>query len=227
MARSCNLALFIIVFSQWAWQAQASSASKTDYYSIIGSTLSELRSQMQQKGPNGFWAFTRYNISYDYKTRQSNNGCLLSGSNIDIETTITMPKWKNILAAPIAMQQDWKIFYDATWLHEQGHKAIGQSMHSRLGREFNQARRQKNCADFTGVLANIYSLADIEANSKNVEYDARTNYGVNEGVVLGSAARTSSDQTASQQDSSFSKRSAIAWYWWFIVVIGLLLFLER
>lgn len=227
MARSCNIALFVIVFSQWAWQAQASSTSKIEYYSITGDTLPELRSQMQQKGPNGFWAFTRYNISYDYKTRQSNNGCLLSASNIDIETIITMPKWENILAAPIEMQQDWKTFYDATWLHEQGHKAIGQSMHSRLGREFNQARRQNNCADFTGVLANIYNLADIEADSKNVEYDARTNHGVNEGAVLGSVARTSSGQIPPQQDSSPSKRSAIAWYWWFIGAIGLLLFLKR
>lgn len=227
MTKSCNITLFVIVFSQWAWQAQAGSSTKIEYYSITGSTVPELRLQMRQKGKNGFFGYTHYNLSYSYKTRSSDSGCVLSSSDIDIEWTFTMPKWENIADAPIEMQQSWKTFYDALWRHEQGHKAISQTMYSEVRREFYRARSQNNCASFAGVLANIKSLAKAKAVSKNAEYDARTNHGISEGVVLSSIVRASGNQTPSQQDSSPSNRSTIAWYWWFIGAIGLLLFLKR
>lgn len=182
---------------------------------------------MQEKGPDGFWALTHYNVYYNYQTRQLNNNCILSSSNIDIEMTITVPKWENIASAPIEMQQDWKSFYESLWLHEQQHNAIGQSMVSVLDREFYSARRQNSCADFAGVLASIYDQAYIEADAKNTDYDARTRHGVTEGVVLDSVARTSSQQPVAQQGSLPSNRSPIAWYWWLIGAIGLLFLLRR
>lgn len=225
MVKTSILSILFIVSIQWASQTHAGRTSKTEYYSITGSTLSELGLQMQQKGPNGFVGYTYYSLSYNYKTRPSDNGCVLSNSDVDIEWTFTMPKWENIADAPIEMQQSWKTFYDALWRHEQGHKAISQAMYSKVSREFYRARRQNNCADFAGVLANIRSLAKAEAVSENAEYDARTNHGINEGVVLGSVS--SGNRTAPQQDSSPSNRSPIDWYWWLIGLVGLLWFLRR
>ncbi|WP_245706522.1 DUF922 domain-containing protein [Ruegeria marina] len=133
---------------------QVSIEHKT--YSVDATTAKDLVRQMDQRGPNEFWAYTDWYVNWT-------GSCDLS-----VRITYTMPKHKNEAKLDPALRKSWKSFTDALKKHEEKHGAHG----IQAAREIEET----NCADGNAVIKKW-------SNQDNV-LDKRTDHGKKEGVVL-------------------------------------------
>lgn len=221
------LVLFGLLIQFYSQLAQAGRTSKIEFYSFQAGDLAEAARQMQLQGPQGFAGYTNYSINYRYRTRASDSGCRMSSFTIDLDTTYTMPKWENVAAVSESDQQAWTRYYEALWLHEQNHGAIGDAAYSSLTTEFARVGRRASCSEFEGILQEIFNRIDAEGDRQNAEYDARTSHGRSEGAVLvsGPASALSSSSTPAAMVSPGQRSNN--WFWWFMGLIGVLLVLKR
>lgn len=83
------------------------------HYDVRGANLGQLRREMVEKGPNGFWGYTRWWIEWSANCR------------IDLTITITLPR----LVTPESLSsQDraiWTRMTEALLAHERLHAAHG------------------------------------------------------------------------------------------------------
>ncbi|MEP3297861.1 MAG: DUF922 domain-containing protein [Pseudoruegeria sp.] len=123
---------------------------------MLGKNLSELTTQMTQKGPNNRWAQTPWKIDWD------------DNSNVKVVSTITMPKPISVAKLDELSKIKLKSMLIALRSHELQHAQIGLYAAENIGRE--------NCQD-TENISNYWKR-------KNRHLDMRTKFGKLEGVSL-------------------------------------------
>lgn len=130
---------------------------KNQTYHIVGSSVAELRSQMDKKGPKGMWGYTSWRYFL------SKRGC-----RVKVEIVYTQPVWTNKSKGSKSLQKKWNKFKSALKAHEKGH-----GEHAIFaGREIekNGCRNSKQIADKWG--------------RQDKKYDNATDHGTNTGVRL-------------------------------------------
>jgi predicted secreted Zn-dependent protease len=112
----------------------ANPTVKTNWgsYTVNGTTAEALLSQMRRKGPNGFWAYTRWYVRWTGSCR------------VSLEINYTMPRHTNRGGMPANLRQQWDRMIAALKAHEEQHGAHG----------INAARElvQKRCKNGDAVL---------------------------------------------------------------------------
>lgn len=126
------------------------------HYSVSGRNLGELRREMAQNGPNGFWGYTRWHVEWS------------ASCEVRLRIDITMPR----LARPERLSQGdlriWQRMETALMTHERQHAAHGVA----AAREIHDA----NCR-------NAQAIIQKWAQQDRV-LDRRTQHGRTEGVRL-------------------------------------------
>lgn len=130
---------------------------KMKYYPIAGSTSRELKNQMKRKGPGGYWAYTGWYVRWS------------GGCQVTVTISYEYPKWTNRGQAPAELRAKWDSMFSALERHEQQHGQHG----------VNAAKE----IDSTGCSGNPQAITNKWANQDKV-FDAQTNHGRNQGVVL-------------------------------------------
>lgn len=82
-------------------------------YSVDGRSSAEVLSQMRFRGPNGFWAYTRWSVRWS------------ASCKVDLEITYTMPQHTNPAALPRNVLARWKRMHAALVAHERKHGQHG------------------------------------------------------------------------------------------------------
>ena len=86
--------------------AGPSVSESLTHYAISGNNLSDLRQEMAQNGPKGFWGYTRWWINW-------------SGScKVNLEIRITLPKLSASAALTPSEERIWNTMVDALYRHE-------------------------------------------------------------------------------------------------------------
>lgn len=130
---------------------------KTKYYSITGSTSRELKNQVKRKGPGGHLAYTGWHVRW-------------TGScQITAEISYEYPKWENREQAPDDLRTKWDRMIAALTEHEKQHAQHGIN----AANEIEKTKCAGNPKDITNKWANQDKI-----------FDAETNYGKKQGVVL-------------------------------------------
>ncbi|MEO1199804.1 MAG: DUF922 domain-containing protein [Pseudomonadota bacterium] len=138
-------------------EARLTLTEETVHYDIRGDTAADLLDEMSDKGPEGYWGFTRWWVSWT------------ANCEVDIEVTYTMPKWLDRDRAPTRLRQQWDRMYQALWLHEKQHGQHGIN----AGNEIFD----------TGCSEDPYDIIERWGEADR-DYDARTQHGWTEGVRL-------------------------------------------
>lgn len=128
-------------------------------YVVSGDSLKQLKNQMRQNGPDGYWGYTRYNWTWS------------SGCNMRFEATITLPKLSVRSRLDANELAEWDRMVAALKSHEMGHVEIGRS--------WAAAIKAGGCSNAA------VARADRAWQDKDVAYDRRTDHGKRNGVVLG------------------------------------------
>ncbi|MEQ9260200.1 MAG: DUF922 domain-containing protein [Roseovarius sp.] len=136
--------------------ANPSVKEKWASYNVNGRTSAELLSQMKQRGPNGFWAYTNWYVRWS------------ANCKVDVEISYTMPKHTNPGSMPADVKARWDRMNAALAAHERKHGQHG----------INAARElvATSCKNGNAVIAKWAEQDKV--------LDKRTRHGETEGVVF-------------------------------------------
>ncbi len=139
--------------------ALASMTTKTQikYYNIKGKTTQQLKAQMRNNGPNGYWAYVNWYVNWKTKN-----------CRVSLRIVYTYPRWANINQAPKSTQHKWRRMISALKKHEKTHARHGV-----------EAAREINKSNCKNPQATIKKWAE-----QDKIYDQRTKHGLIQGVML-------------------------------------------
>ncbi len=89
-------------------------------YDIGGSTESEIRTQLEAYGPNGYDAYTKWYVRWDWPGRGTAE-CRLQEAAVSYEITVTFPRWIPTADASPELVAKWNGYLYALALHENEH----------------------------------------------------------------------------------------------------------
>ncbi len=121
-----------------AFPGGASSADESPVFTIIdvntyevrGRNEREILASMRAGGPktegSDFFGLTETQLAYRYWKKQGEAECSLYQIRIDINVTITLPRWDAPSDTPYELRRDWRRFESALRRHEDGHREIAE-----------------------------------------------------------------------------------------------------
>lgn len=148
--------LTFVVLGPTAVLSNPNIDTKWTTYAVNGSSAEALLNQMQRKGPNGYWAYTRWFVRWT------------ANCKVSLEINYTMPRHMNREAMPSNLRAKWDRMVAALKAHEQKHGAHGISAARELV--------QKRCWNGNAIVQ--------KWANQDVILDQRTNHGMTEGVVF-------------------------------------------
>lgn len=89
-------------------------------YDVSGSTESEIRTQLSAYGPNGYDAYTKWYVRWDWPGRGTAT-CRLQEAEVSYEITVTFPHWTPTADASPELVAKWNGYLYALGLHEKRH----------------------------------------------------------------------------------------------------------
>lgn len=137
-------------------QAEITVREAVIYYDVEATTLSGIRSQMQKRGPRGFWAYARWNV-------QASRDC-----DVILNVTYTLPRHTKLEALSQSDRDKWLAMTKVLEQHERNHGDHGLS-----------AAKEIKAANCKGRWKIIRKWA-----KQDKVYDKETDHGRKEGVVL-------------------------------------------
>lgn len=150
------LALFLSCAVAGPASAKPSVKEKWAAYRVDGTTASQILAQMQQRGPNGYWAYTNWYVRW-------------TGScQVSVEISYTVPKHMNEAALPANLRTRWQAMYNALVAHERKHGQHGINAANEIA--------AAGCTNGDAIIKKW-------ANADKV-LDQRTTHGKTEGVVF-------------------------------------------
>jgi predicted secreted Zn-dependent protease len=139
MTRTAQRRLLIGLLTVWLIACQSTPAQKSQdgrplptlvpiefpqaqiqYYDITGSTELDLRHQMSAYGPEGYDAYTRWYIRWNWPGRGEVK-CELKEAVASYEVTVTFPRWIPTAEATPELVEKWNRYVRALAAHERVH----------------------------------------------------------------------------------------------------------
>ena len=118
--------IFLVILTLVAATPAVAAPQMTEsliHYPVSGDNLGELRREMEQNGPNGFWGYTRWWIEWSKRCE------------VTLTTTITMPRLEQPERLSARDLVIWQRMEAALYAHERLHAAHGIA----AAREIHQA----------------------------------------------------------------------------------------
>jgi predicted secreted Zn-dependent protease len=160
---------------------------KKVYYSINGSTATQLRQQMNQLGPidsnenRHYDATTKWYVRWSYRYSNTNNRCKINSINVSTEVTYTLPKW-NPPQTSSALNQQWNRYIKALQVHESGHKDHGIAAGNEVFTTLKNLPSASSCPTLEATANNTARSIIKKYNQLDINYDAVTQHGLTQGA---------------------------------------------
>ena len=161
-----------------------------NYYTINGSTSSELRKVMSERGPlidgKHFDAQVSWHINWYYywKENSGQNNCKISQVTIKLKLARSMPQCENTESADPKLQKLWANYLKHLALHEQGHADNGLKAAQEIEETLLQTPAQPSCKQLKKLLdAQAYAIIK-KHNQWDSTYDSTTHHGQTQGAIF-------------------------------------------
>jgi predicted secreted Zn-dependent protease len=181
-------ALFALVMLTIAPAAAEPNVTQTfNYYDVSGSTVQEIRADLNRHGPAGkdgkrYDAFTRWYIRWRYDYRSGANQCAIAKVFTTVEVTITFPRLSETAEIPAAVRQAFAAYSERLLVHEKGHARNAIETATRIDAGIAALGPQGACAELDQVANRLgYSLVE-KAKQWDTDYDQRTHHGATQGA---------------------------------------------
>ena len=150
-------------------------------YTVSGTTISQLRRELQQKGPGSFFGRVVSTISYDYRTR---GNCALARADVGLRSVLILPQWTPPPGTHASTVAEWRRFVAALEAHEINHLRIDIAESEALARSLLSLQPQPTCEQLVERMEQLHKDTIARASKRNESYDDRTNHGRSEGAYL-------------------------------------------
>lgn len=145
------------------------------YYTVNGATEKELSREIQLKGPQGYAAYTGWEVSWTWPGYGSLL-CDVSSPIVDAVVTVTFPSWDPPAKASPELIEKWARFIAALAVHEQGHV---DHVYESLPR-IEAAIENADCLTAEAAAQEIIR----EMNQFDLDYDRETSHGRSQGAAF-------------------------------------------
>ena len=188
-----RLGCFLTVLLTALWPPAASFGSNavqwiTNYYSVTGATLAEIRQSTQQARPwkdrRDLDAFTEWNVTWTFSTSSTATGCRCSTFTTRTRVVVTLPRWTKSEQASPEVADAWKRYADALALHEAGHAGHGISAAAQLHRNMQSLGERPTCEALKQAINELGNRTVAEFRQKDKDYDQQTRHGATQGARL-------------------------------------------
>lgn len=133
--------------------AQGASLSKSySYFSIGGSTLDEIESQLAQRGPQlknsgkRHPGATRMEFTTRLRYAEGENGsCEIVQANVSVKARVILPRWRRSKKAEQDVRLIWDTLSADIKRHEESHVIIAKNYAREMEDTLKALYRQKNC----------------------------------------------------------------------------------
>lgn len=180
--------LVVVSFGAESAAGQGALLWTTNYYSVTGATLPEIRRSVRETRP---WkdrqdvdGFTEWKVSWQFSVMQTSDGCRCSTFNTQTRVAITLPRWTPPTNAPITVVQIWTNYFAALLRHEVGHGQMAAAASAELHRRVRSLGGGTDCDGLKRLLNTLGETVVAEFRQKDKEYDERTRHGATQGASL-------------------------------------------
>jgi predicted secreted Zn-dependent protease len=148
-----------------------------DYYDIRGTTLPDLRREIQGKGPEGWWGMAHTRMTYRLTTRPVEEGCAVDTVRATADAKVHLPRWANRHEGSRAAQDEWDSVIRTLDLHERGHVQLSLDGAKELERSLLAIPRAASCDLINAEAKRRYEAVMSIVHRKQSTYDAETDHG--------------------------------------------------
>lgn len=152
---------------------------KTDRYVVRGNVAQDVRNLLNKKGPQGFDAYTSWNIRWSFTYRNKDGRCIIQSVTTRVDIRYTMPRLETDNSA---LKQSFNAYLKRLQIHEDGHADNGRNVARRID-EGIKGLSELTCARL-GTSANaLGAKISREGNAFDLKYDAETDHGRTQGAI--------------------------------------------
>ncbi len=169
-------------------RAQGTVQWTTNYYTVTGVTIPELRQSLRQNRP---WkersqhdAMTEWRVNWQYMVTPMASGCRCSSFTTQTAITITMPRWMAPTNALETTRKIWQQYITALGGHEAGHGAIAVAAAAELNKRVGSLGEATECDGLKRKIEALCPRVIEEFRARDKTYDATTRHGATQGAVL-------------------------------------------
>lgn len=182
------IAVVLLTASATKLQAQGAVRWTTNFYSVQGMTIPELRRSIRENRP---WkerfnhdAMTDWRVEWQFTLTPTPSGCRVGTFGTQTTIVITMPRWNAPTNAPEVTRQIWQKYVSALGQHEAGHGAMALAAASELAKKGQSIGGGSDCDGLKARL-DTECRAVIDAyRAKDKLYDETTRHGATQGAIL-------------------------------------------
>lgn len=161
------------------------------FYRISGSTVDDLRMQMNTLSPldhgqrvdatTSWYVNWRYNWHYDHP---SQNPCYVTSVQVTADITYLYPEWINEDDGDDMLQAKWNNYLNQLAAHEQGHANNGRQAAIEIEKSLLNVQPQTSCSALQGMLETTAKNIITQHNAWDVKYDRDTDHGKKQGAIF-------------------------------------------
>lgn len=189
--RRLSLWLALIGFfalSSGLTRAQGVVRWTTNFYSVTGATIPELRQSIRENRPwkqrVGHDAMTDWLVNWQFTVVPVADGCRCVSFITRTEIAITLPRWTAPAEAPEATRKVWRQYIEALERHEAGHGAIALAAAAELGKRIQSPGATADCDELKRWIEGMCPLVIAGFRSRDQAYDEKTRHGETQGAML-------------------------------------------
>ena len=163
----------------------ASPPVQISHYDVHGMTPAQIRESINESRPTGQdgkrWdAIAKWYVTWKYKTAQSSAGCSVQSFDVNLETSMTLPRLTN--EAPAAVKEKWREYLAALTAHEKGHLQFGNSAAKAIQQAGTTMPARGTCEELRRDIRTMAHQILDDHRRREVEYDEQTGHGRTQGV---------------------------------------------
>ncbi len=171
----------------------ATAADRNDfevrYYTVTGSSVQELRNELNTKGPIGesgevSEGNTRSRIEWRFDFDKTGGTCTVKEAFVDMTTVMILPRWQRPPGVDPELVSHWNRYITALRLHEDGHRYLAEAAVREIRRVLAKKSNGPDCTTLRKQMNSKAHALIEEVERKQVEYDRETGKGRKQGVWL-------------------------------------------
>jgi len=115
-----------------------------EYYEVTGSSVEEIRRSLRAGAAEAIGGnavgYHRWNVRWSYQYQETPLGCEVTEIDIDLESTITLPRWRDRGSSDSSLVAYWDAYLGALRSHEYCHRVLAYQQANELFRMLRRFR---------------------------------------------------------------------------------------
>lgn len=144
-------------------------------YDVTGGTVDEIRTSLRRSAaevlPGGSTGYHRWDIRWTYRYARAEVYCELSDIAIELNSTITLPEWRQPENADSTLVAAWNRYLADLRSHEDGHRALAYRTASEIRRALARLRVE-DCAFIVNEARKVGEALLARHRKESADFDA-------------------------------------------------------